>query len=145
MIDTERINEYLNSINEQIRDIEKMPVPNVEFLLDETNFERRKAIERSIELAIQDVINISSHICAALGLERVTDDAADTILALGRNDIIPDEFAERIRVMVGFRNRLAHEYLPSEFDVTRLYENSQSLNDFSAFSKYIVEFLESQK
>lgn len=144
MIDRERLNEYLNDIAKQLRDLRKLPVPGAEYLLDEKNFERRKAVERSLELAIQDVVHISTHICAALGLERVTDDAADTILALGRHDIIPLDFAERIRATVGLRNRLAHEYLPSEFDIRKLYENLSSLDDFREFSQHIVGFLEKQ-
>lgn len=49
MIDQERLNEYLYDITKQLRDIEKMSVPNAEYLLDEGNFERRKAVERSLE------------------------------------------------------------------------------------------------
>lgn len=145
MIDRERLNEYLNDIAEQLRDLERMPVPSAEYLLDEKNFERRKAIERSLELAIQDVIHISAHVCAGLGLERIRDDAADAILALGRHSIVPPDFAERIRAMAGLRNRLTHEYLPSEFDVRKLYENLNLLDDFRKFSRYVVDFLEKEE
>jgi uncharacterized protein YutE (UPF0331/DUF86 family) len=145
MVDKLRINEYLEDISQQLKDLKKLAIPNVDYLLNGKNFERRKAVERSLELAIQGVIHISCHLCAALGLKRLTDDAADAIIALGQENIIPLDFAKEIRGMVGFRNRLIHEYLPSEFDPHKLYENLQRLDDFRKFSHYIVDFLEKQE
>ena len=55
--------------------------------------------------------------------------------------IIPKEFAEKIKGMPGFRNRIIHDYLPNEFDAEKLFENLQNLNDFKKFSKYILEWI----
>jgi uncharacterized protein YutE (UPF0331/DUF86 family) len=53
-------------------------------------------------------------------------------------------FAEKIKGMPAFRNRIIHDYLPNEFDAAKLFENLQSLDDFKEFSKYIVEWISKQ-
>jgi hypothetical protein len=56
--------------------------------------------------------------------------------------ILPGEFAEKIKGMPAFRNRIIHDYLPNEFDALKLFETLQTLDDFKAFSKYILAWLE---
>jgi len=68
----------------------------------------------------------------------------ESILALGQAGIIPREFADKIKGMPSFRNRLIHDYLPNKFDAEKLYNNLQQLDDFRKFSQYIIEWLERQ-
>lgn len=55
--------------------------------------------------------------------------------------VLPKTFAEKIKGMPAFRNRIIHDYLPNEFDAAKLFENLQSLDDFKEFSKYIIEWI----
>jgi uncharacterized protein YutE (UPF0331/DUF86 family) len=61
---------------------------------------------------------------------------------LSEAGILPKEFAERIKGMPAFRNRIIYDYLPNEFDAQKLFENIQRLDDFRKFAKYILEWLE---
>lgn len=144
-IRTERIYEYLDNLNRQLEHLEKLPVPDAKFLADEKNFERIQAIKFSLACAIQDVTYIALHIATALGIVRVRESESEAIIALGEAGIIPPEFADEIKGMPGFRNRIIHDYLPTEFDVERLYENLGKLDDFRKFASYIIRWLETEK
>jgi uncharacterized protein YutE (UPF0331/DUF86 family) len=72
-------------------------------------------------------------------LERESE--AEAVLALSEVKIIPKEFAEKMKGMPSFRNRIIHDYLPNEFDAEKLFESLQNLNDFKKFSKYILEWI----
>lgn len=140
----DRVEEYLDNLRRQLEHLEKLPIPDVEFLANEKNFERIQAVKLSLACAIQDVTRIALHVTTALGIGKVRDTEADSISALGSAGIIPKDFAERIKGMPAFRNRLIHDYLPEEFDVEKLYENLQRLDDFKKFASYIVKWLEEE-
>ena len=140
----DRIIEYLDNIERQIEDIKSIPVSSKDFFLDIKNSIQIKAIKYSLACAIQDVTRISIHIASALSLWRVRESEAEAILALSNLAILPKAFAEKIKGMPAFRNRIIHDYLPNEFDAAKLFENLQSLDDFKEFSKYIVEWISKQ-
>jgi uncharacterized protein YutE (UPF0331/DUF86 family) len=137
----DRIIEYLDNIDRQIEDIKSIPVSSKDFFLDIKNSIQIKAIKYSLACAIQDVTRISIHIASALSLWRVRESEAEAILALSDSAILPKAFAEKIKGMPAFRNRIIHDYLPNEFDAAKLFENLQSLDDFKEFSKYIIEWI----
>jgi uncharacterized protein YutE (UPF0331/DUF86 family) len=142
---SERIYEYLDNIRRQILDLERMPVADSQFFLDLKNFERTKAIKYSLACAIEDLVRVSLHLIVSMGLGKATVSGAEAITILGNNGIIPKEFAEKIKRLPGFRNRIIHDYLPNEFDAEKIYEGLQNLEDFKSFSRYISHFLESEK
>ncbi len=144
MIDKRKILQYLDNIQRQLEDLENMPVPNAEFLLLRNHVERTKAIKYSLLVAVEDVIHVSAHIVAALGIGKPKD-ASGAVLLLGNAGILPLAFARQIVGMVNFRNKLVHEYLPGEFEAERLFENLQRLDDFRQFSFLIRQFLETQQ
>ncbi len=137
----DRIIEYLDNIDRQIEDIKSIPVSSKDFFLDIKNSIQIKAIKYSLACAIQDVTRISIHIASALSLWRVRESEAEAILALSDSAILPKAFAEKIKGMPAFKNRIIHDYLPNEFDAAKLFENLQSLDDFKEFSKYIIEWI----
>ena len=137
----DRIIEYLDNIERQIEDIKSIPVSSMAFFLDRKNAIQIKAIKYSFACAIQDITRISVHIASALSLWRTRESEAEAILALSEARIIPQEFAEKIKGMPAFRNRIIHDYLPNEFDAEKLFENFQNLDDFRDFSKYISEWI----
>jgi uncharacterized protein YutE (UPF0331/DUF86 family) len=142
LVRKERIFDYLDNIERQIVDIQSIPVDGKHFFLDRKNSIQIKAIKYSLACAIQDVTRISVHLASALSLWKVRQSEAEGILALSEAGILPKEFAERIKGMPAFRNRIIHDYLPNEFDAQKLFENIQRLDDFRKFAKYILEWLE---
>jgi uncharacterized protein YutE (UPF0331/DUF86 family) len=116
-------------------------VASKDFILDRRNSIQSKAIKYSSACAIQDVSRISVHVASALSLWRVRESEAEAVLALSEAKIIPKEFAEKMKGMPSFRNRIIHDYLPNEFDAEKLFENLQNLDDFKKFSRYILEWI----
>jgi uncharacterized protein YutE (UPF0331/DUF86 family) len=141
LIRKERIIEYLDNIERQLKDIRSIPIPGKDFFLNRENSIQIKAIKYSLACAIQDVTRISAHIASTLSLWKVRESEVEAILALGEEGIIPKEFAEKIKGMPSFRNRIIHDYLPNEFDAEKLYESLQDLNDFKEFSRFVLDWI----
>lgn len=76
-----------------------------------------------------------------VSLWRARDTEAEAILALSEVSIFPKEFAEKIKGMPAFRNRIIHDYLPNEFDAEKLFESLQDLDDFDKFSRYVLKWI----
>lgn len=107
-----------------------------------TNLQRTWAIEHGLQLAIQIVIDIGSHLLAALG-ERDVQDYTDVIEKLGEYRILPPEFASTIRGMAGFRNILVHEYVAVDvFEVYRVLQ--ERLGDFREFARYVSAYIRAE-
>ena len=141
LIRKERIIEYLDNIERQLKDIRSIPIPGKDFFLNRENSIQIKAIKYSLACAIQDITLISAHIDSTLSLWKLRESEAEAILALAEEGIIPKEFAEKIKGMPSFRNRIIHDYLPNEFDAEKLYESLQDLNDFKEFSRFVLDWI----
>ena len=141
LIRKDRILAYLDNIGRQMEDIRSIPVSSKDFFLDKENSVQIKAIKYSLACAIQDVARICAHLASALSLWKVRESEAEAIVSLGEAGIFPKEFADKIKGMPAFRNRIIHDYLPNEFDAERLFDNLQNLDDFKKFSKYILEWI----
>jgi uncharacterized protein YutE (UPF0331/DUF86 family) len=142
LVRKERILEYLDNVMKQVEDIRSIPVASKEFFLEKGKTIQIKAIKYSLACAIQDVSRVCAHIASALSLWKVRESESEAILALSDAGIFPKEFAEKIKGMPAFRNRIVHDYLPNEFDALKLFETLQNLDDFKTFSKYILSWLE---
>ncbi len=142
LVRKERILEYLDNMMRQVEDIRSVPVPSKEFFLEKDKTISIKAIKYSLACAIQDGSWVCAHIASALSLWKVRESESEAILVLSDAGILPKEFADKIKSMPAFRNRIVHDYLPNEFDALKLFETLQNLDDFKAFSKYILAWLE---
>jgi len=145
LVRKERIIEYLDNIERQVEDIKSIPVPNKDFFLDRKNTIQIKAVKYSLACAMQDVTRICAHLASALSLWEVRESEAEAIVSLAEAEIIPKEFADKIKAMPAFRNRIIHDYLPNEFDAMKLYESLQNLDHFKKFSKYILKWISEEE
>lgn len=93
----ERILEYLDNIDRQIRDLESISMPGKEFFLEGKNSIQIKAIKYSLACAIQDITRISVHPASALSLWKARESETEAILALTDAGILPREFADRTK------------------------------------------------
>ncbi|MEJ5378512.1 MAG: HepT-like ribonuclease domain-containing protein [bacterium] len=141
----ERILEYLDNMLRQLEDIRSIPVSSPEFFLKKENAIPIKAIKFSLACAIQDVTRVCAHIASALSLWKIRESESEAIVALGEAGILPKDFAEKIKKMPAFRNRILHDYLPNELDARRLFESLQELQDFETFSRLILNWLQVKK
>jgi len=98
------------------------------------------AVERNFQIAIECILDIGNHLIAEKGFE-TPDDNEDIIVILGKEGIVPSDFAGRMRGMAGFRNILVHEYTGIDYGL--LYDYLvHRLDDFRDFARYLVAYLE---
>lgn len=110
------------------------------FLADPDNF---AIAEHHLRRALEAVFDIGRHIMAKQGFG-YPKDYRSIITVLGHQDIIPQTFAEQIRGMAGYRNRLVHGY--AEVTPQEMYSLLQKrLTDLDCFCKYILEYLDRHK
>jgi len=117
----------------ELREINKIP--------ERTFLESRSvraATERLLQVAIQSLLDIGSHLIAERGF-REAESYADIIDILGEGKVFPKAFAARIRGMAGLRNILVHDYL--EVDPKELRRHLGRLVDFERYCQHVIAYL----
>jgi len=138
MVDVEVIQQRLGALEEFVSHLEEMCSRSLEEWRDDVVV--RYATERELEVAIQRVLNIATHVLTA-DFAIPADDYAGVIRALGKAGVLPADFAKRFTGIVGFRNVLTELYV--EVDPARVYEHLQrDPDDIRFFARCIVEYLE---
>ena len=100
--------------------------------------DRLWSIERGLQLAAQNALDVASHICSALGQAPTTyRDAIDGLVDAG---VLPADFGERFRRVAGFRNVLVHGYLEVDLELVAAVLNEQ-LTEFDAFARHVESWL----
>jgi uncharacterized protein YutE (UPF0331/DUF86 family) len=91
-------------------------------------------------VAIESCIDMCNHVIARNGY-RVPDDYGDTFIVMSEAGAFDSKFAEALRNMAKFRNRLVHLYW--ELDDRQVYDILQNrLVDFKKFLDSLARFLE---
>jgi uncharacterized protein YutE (UPF0331/DUF86 family) len=91
-------------------------------------------------VAIESCIDMCNHVIARNGY-RVPDDYGDTFIVMSEAGAFDSKFAEALRNMAKFRNRLVHLYW--ELDDRQVYDILQNrLVDFKKFLDSLAIFLE---
>lgn len=106
----------------------------------EASLELRWVVQHGLLTCIQAVLDVAGHIIAARGAPTPSD-YRSTITALGRLGVVPEELAERMAPMAGFRNVLVHEYAGVDLKIVSRALNER-LGDFSEFVRYVGASLE---
>ncbi|MBC7225809.1 MAG: DUF86 domain-containing protein [Thermoflexales bacterium] len=137
MIRAEVIRRRLNKLDEYLsilRSIQRYQWD--EFIQDPEHY---GSAERFLQLAIEAVNDIGSHIIAALDLGTVNW-YSDIPAILGEKGYVSPALQERWIRMIGFRNALVHDYL--DIDRRIVYEALQgSLEDLEALREVFARFL----
>lgn len=137
----------MSAVNRIVRKLNFMQVP-VKYLKSidsesvnlEENYEMRSAIERNFQLAIECAIDIGEIIISKEGFER-PEDYRSVFLILGKNGVLPKDFAEKFSAVAGFRNFLVHVYDKIDLEIIEKYL-VENLEDFDIFASYIAEYIE---
>lgn len=107
-----------------------------EFKSDSKNY---GLTEHYFRRALKGVLTIGTHFLSRLPVK--TKDYQEIIIALGEQNIIPKEFAERNKKLAGYRNRLVHIYW--EVSGEELYKViNQHLTDLERFCDYFQMVLQ---
>lgn len=137
MVETRIVIERLEALNTYITELDHYArFPAKELL---TDFVKYRAIQHSLLLAAQAVLDIATHVITADFTERVQD-YRQALESLGKVGVLPVEFAERLAPLAGFRNILVHDYLAVDpAKVIGVLEQGRA--DLRDFSRYIGEYL----
>lgn len=137
MVNYNKVNKQIQMLDKYIDILKQLRhLSPVEFAEDPRNY---GSAERFLQLAIETTLNIGNHLISALSFE-APQDYADIFLILGKNKVLPQDFASELTNMARFRNRLVHVYW--EIDTARVYGIIKTkLEDFEKFKGYVLAFL----
>lgn len=137
MLRPEVIRRRLQRLDEYISILERLRSYTLEEFLAEP--ERYGSAERFLQLAIEALLDMGSHVIAELGLGSV-EAYSDIPKILAREGYIGQELADRWIRMIGMRNILVHEYL--DIDRKLVYMALKDhLGDIAALRKAFARFL----
>lgn len=138
MIDPEVIASRLSKIKESLELLEPLAnIPLTDFVKGPDHFLKA---ERLIEITIQTMIDIGTHVISANSL-RKPKDYHEVFDILAENQIIPQPLLGPLHAMVGLRNILIHEY----FTINRQTLHKiirEDLGDVKTFIKVIASLLQ---
>lgn len=108
-----------------------------DYLLDPVN---EVAAERYLERIIGRLIDVNFHIITELG-HPPPKDYFDSFTTLGKLQVLPVEFSQKIASAAGLRNRIVHEY--DELDEKKIHEALQeALQDIPQFIQHVNRFVQ---
>ncbi|MBA3061107.1 MAG: DUF86 domain-containing protein [Nitrospirae bacterium] len=137
MIDKQLIEKKLRKIEEFLRELKETEVKDLEEF--KSNIIIKRFIERNLELAIEQMVDICRHFVTGMGL-REPETYADCFSILSESWIIPEAEVDTFKAMVRFRNILIHIYDTIDDSITYgIYK--KHLQDFTAFISVVREFL----
>ena len=102
------------------------------------NADLRWAVERGLQLCIQNALDIATHLAAGSGLD--APDYATAIDRLAELSVLSPEFASRLRPIAGFRNVLVHGYLLVDLNVVEEVLKTK-LDELEEFARKVEAYL----
>lgn len=99
----------------------------------------QRFVERTLQLAIESCVDITSHIISAEGFREAKDNK-DLFIILNEQGIVSSKLLPAMIDMCKFRNIIVHDYtrIDPEIVVKILRKN---LKDFDSFSKEIGKYI----
>lgn len=137
MVDKEVILDRLSIIKNSVKRLRELAtIPEEEFISDGDCF---AIAEHHLRRSLEAVLDIGRHICVKDTLGQ-PQDYTEVFDILGKNGILNKEFAEDIKGMAGYRNRLVHMY--NQISVDEVYDILQNkLEDFNTYNRQILRYI----
>jgi uncharacterized protein YutE (UPF0331/DUF86 family) len=103
------------------------------------NWKTQRIVERTLQILVEECIDIANHIIADEGL-RLPVGYADAFQVLMENRIIKKKLSATMEKMAKFRNVIIHQYekIDAGIVVAILHKN---LADFERYKKAIIQYL----
>ena len=136
MPDLEIIQKHLETYISDLENLKKHKNVSADNII--SNKDLLWTLERGIYLLIQNLLDTFAHIVSA-DLNETWDFYNDIGEILEKHKLISFEDKELLNRMVGFRNRLSHEYLSLEPDILSDIVNNR-LQDFNKFLIIIKDY-----
>jgi uncharacterized protein YutE (UPF0331/DUF86 family) len=125
----------ISQIEEHLRRIRTLPPQSIETFKEDTV--TQDVLLFNLTQAVQDCIDIATHIVSdeGWGMPGTQTEAFDI---LGEKGVISKEIVQKMAAMVGFRNRVIHEYEELNLDI--VYDIwRKRLRDIEEFCLAVVE------
>ena len=135
-LDFDAVRRHLLALDQTLAQLGRHAGKNVQLLRE--NLDERWTVERGLQLCVQSVLDIATHLVASAGRDAADYTAA--IEQLGQLGIIPAELATQLRPLAGFRNALVHGYLGVDLDRVHAVLNGH-LDQVRAFALHIDEHI----
>ncbi len=134
--DTNRTLVKLEDMTRYISELRDMLPSKQEYMND---LVKRRACEKTIESAIESMIDAAAIIVSSERLGLPTDEESIFDLLIEHN-VIPETVAQKAKEMKGFRNILIHRY--ADVDDELVYQHLRHhLSDFQAFREAVKSYL----
>ncbi|MCL4377171.1 MAG: DUF86 domain-containing protein [Actinobacteria bacterium] len=141
MMDKLLVNKKLNELQNNLKLLNELRDMSFELLSNSPTIQW--SIFYGLQVSIQIIIDIGSHILASIN-ENQIEDYSDIIEKLYKRKIIPEDFSKKIKNMPGLRNILVHEY--GIIDLKKIYDILQNnLGDFKEFHFHIRKYIDKKE
>jgi uncharacterized protein YutE (UPF0331/DUF86 family) len=140
MIDKRLVERKIRKMEQYLRELNTVRAQSLEEFTQNTMVKR--FVERNIELAIEQMIDICKHLVAGLNLAE-PETYAECFDILYENKAIPAKSLPTFKAMARFRNRLIHVYDDIDDAITfEVYR--KHLQDFKVFAQVIRSFIQAK-
>lgn len=139
-LDRHVIRRHLLALDEALQTLRKHQGKPLDDL--EADLEERWVVERGLQLAVQNALDIATHIVASAG--RDVPDYASAIDELSALEVLSRDFAARFRAIAGFRNVIVHAYLDLDLQIVHRLLNER-LDDFTEFAASVERYIEAHE
>jgi len=97
-----------------------------------------------LRIALEAMLVIGTHILSRLPFNGRKKDYTQVILSLGDYDVLPKDFAQKIKGLASYRNRLVHLYWKiGEEELLSVIK--ERFEDIEKFIDYIEKFIKKSK
>lgn len=132
MVDAEVVARHLNDLDDCLRALDAERPVSVEAMRSDRK--TRALVLYELQRAIQNVLDLGSHVLADRG-EAVAE-YSEIFPSLARAGDIPEDLAERVRGLAGFRNVIIHDYVDIDLDRVANFVNDR-LDDLREIAQHI--------
>lgn len=135
-LDTGTVRRHLLALDEVLTQLTRHTGRDLDILRHDLT--ERWAVERGLQLCVQSVLDIATHLAASAG--RDAPDYATAIDELGRLGIVPAALANKLRPLAGFRNVLVHGYI--NLDLVRVHDVlNRHLDEVREFAREVNAYV----
>ncbi|MBS3158542.1 DUF86 domain-containing protein [Candidatus Woesearchaeota archaeon] len=136
----ERILKKFDDIHTYLNELEEILPEEEEYA---SNLVKKRACQKTIELAIESLIDICFMVITSEKLG-VVEDEEHIFNILATKKVLTPKLAIRLKSMKGFRNILVHRYGDVNDELTYDFL-THNLEDFSDFEQQILKFIANGK
>jgi uncharacterized protein YutE (UPF0331/DUF86 family) len=138
LIDKEKIIERIGDIKSALNELKKYRKMDLkEFLSNKDNY---PLASYWLRIALEAMLVIGTHILSRLPFNGRKKDYTQVILSLGDYNVLPKDFAQKIKGLASYRNRLVHLYWKiGEEELLSVIK--ERFEDIEKFIDYIEKFI----